>query len=306
MPNGEQKILEKVPEYKIDIRDIRNMSKDEQQEEILKERERMSHYVFKTDEWPLFEFKALQLSDETHYLFVGFDLLISDGTSTRILIKEILDYYNNPEAKAPELEFSFRDYVKAYEELKKSEMYEKDKAYWLEKLGDFPASPALPLKTDPSNVSQPHFKRCSKVFEKSEWDLIKRKAQEKSITPSALLCTAFAKVLAFWSNQPHLAVNLTVFNRYPFHKDVNSIIGDFTSVMLLDVNLKPDMAFWDSASAIQDTLMEALEHRHYDGIEFIREISKYNNMGTKAVMPIVFTSMLFSMDKDEKSVDLGD
>ncbi|HEY9061411.1 MAG TPA: amino acid adenylation domain-containing protein, partial [Pseudobacteroides sp.] len=306
MPNGEQKILEEVPEYKINIRDIRNMSKDEQQEEILKERERMSHYVFKTDEWPLFEFKALQLSDETHYLFVGFDLLISDGTSTRILIKEILDYYNNPGIEAPELEFSFRDYVKAYEELKKSEMYEKDKAYWLEKLGDFPASPALPLKTDPSNVSQPHFKRCSKVFEKSEWDLIKRKAQEKSITPSALLCTAFAKVLAFWSNQPHLAVNLTVFNRYPFHKDVNSIIGDFTSVMLLDVNLKPDMAFWDSASAIQDTLMEALEHRHYDGIEFIREISKYNNMGTKAVMPIVFTSMLFSMDKDEKSVDLGD
>ncbi|MFZ7747160.1 hypothetical protein [Bacillus velezensis] len=39
--------------------------------------------------------------------------------------------------------------------------------------------------------------------------------------------------------------------------------------------------------------MEALEHRDYDGVEFIREYAKYNNLNHKsATMPVVFTSML--------------
>ncbi len=306
MPNGEQKILESVPEYTIEIRDVSHLSTEEQESEILKERERMSHYVFKTDEWPLFELKALKISENVYYLFVGFDLLISDGTSTRILIKDILENYSNPNTEVPPLKFTFRDYINAYHQMKQSDIYNTDKNYWLGKLADFPSAPALPLKNNPADIIKPHFQRYSKAIEKSEWETIKRKAQEHNITPSALLCTAFAKVLAFWSNQPHLAINLTVFNRYPFHKDVNGIIGDFTSVMLVEVDLKTGTTFWENSQRVQGTLMEALEHRQYDGIEFIREISKYNNMGSRAVMPIVFTSMLFSMDKNEKSAGLSD
>ena len=40
--------------------------------------------------------------------------------------------------------------------------------------------------------------------------------------------------------------------------------------------------------------MEALEHRHFDGVEFIRNYSKVNNLGTRAPMPIVFTSAIFN------------
>ncbi|MEC2451313.1 AMP-binding protein, partial [Bacillus cereus] len=35
-----------------------------------------------------------------------------------------------------------------------------------------------------------------------------------------------------------------------------------------------------------------LEHRHYDGVNFIRDFTRYHQMTPKAVMPIVFTSML--------------
>ena len=126
------------------------------------------------------------------------------------------------------------------------------------------------------------------------------RAKENNVTVSSILCTAFSKVLGYWSNQPKHAINLTVFNRYPFHKDVNKIIGDFTSCMLIESDLNQSSDFWENCNNIQSNIMEALENRYYNGIEFLRELSKYNHMENKAIMPIVFTSMIFDESEEYK------
>lgn len=99
-------------------------------------------------------------------------------------------------------------------------------------------------------------------------------------------------MLAYWSNQRRLAINLTVFNRYPVHDEVEQIVGDFTSLILLDVDVKPEQTFFTRVKETQATLLDGLEHRHYDGVNFIRDFTRYHQMTPKAVMPIVFTSML--------------
>ncbi|MED2699648.1 amino acid adenylation domain-containing protein, partial [Bacillus thuringiensis] len=93
-------------------------------------------------------------------------------------------------------------------------------------------------------------------------------------------------------NQRRLAINLTVFNRYPVHDEVEQIVGDFTSLILLDVDVKPEQTFFTRVKETQSTLLDGLEHRHYDGVNFIRDFTRYHQMTPKAVMPIVFTSML--------------
>ena len=47
--------------------------------------------------------------------------------------------------------------------------------------------------------------------------------------------------------------------------------------------------------------MEALEYKDYNGVEFIREIAKARHMENMAIMPIVFTSMIF--DNVEKKAN---
>lgn len=281
-----------MPYYEIKTMDVSGLDTQSQMKYIEEERQRMSHFIFNTEEWPLFELKAFKLSQDTHYLFFGRDLLIADGASMQIIGKDLIDFYINPDKDIPELEFTFRDYMLAYKDFKQTDLYNSDKKYWLDKLDCFPQAPALPLKKMEQGFT-PHFKRFSTIIEKADWEKLKQKARQNNITPSALVCTAYARVLAYWSNQPDLAINLTVFNRYPVHKDVNEIVGDFTSVVLLGIELEANSSFWESARNVQSVLMEALEHRHYDGVEYIREISKYNNLGTKAAMPIVFTSLLF-------------
>ncbi|ASA20600.1 non-ribosomal peptide synthetase [Paenibacillus donghaensis] len=291
-PDGQQQILESVPDYVIQVKDISGLHTDIQHECMVEERERMSHYIFKTDEWPLFELKAYKLSEDRSYLFFGRDLLIADAASMQIIGKDLIEWYINPEAELKQLEFTFRDYILAHSAFKNSEAYAIDRKYWLDKLEHFPQAPELPMKKL-AEAFEPHFTRFSSSITKSDWDKLKAKSRQHNITPSALICTAYARVLSYWSNQSDLAVNLTVFNRYPFHMEVNELVGDFTSVVLLGMELNPAHSFWDSARYVQSILMEALEHRNYDGIELIREFSRYNNLGTKAAMPIVFTSLLF-------------
>ncbi|PEN43224.1 condensation domain-containing protein, partial [Bacillus toyonensis] len=301
LPNGEQKILKNVPDYKISVIDLKHLDIKEQQQHVLKERERMSHYVFPTDQWPLFEYKAFQLTQDKHYLFIGYDMLITDGASFQFIHKELMDFYHNPYLALPEIEVTFRDYMLAYKDFKDSQTYIEDKQYWMNKLENFPSAPVLPYKVNPDQIDNPHFKRKTKHFESKMYEQLKRKARDYNITPSTVLCTAFAQVLSYWSNQSRLALNCTIFNRFPFHEDVLSLIGDFTSVMLLDIELTPQTMFWENAKQVQNVMMEALERRHYDGIEFIREIARYNNLdGNKAVMPIVFTSMLMDSGKEEQ------
>lgn len=301
LENGMQQILKYVPKYRIEVVDLRGLPDEEKQQRLMDERARMSHYIFDPGKWPLFDLRIYRLENAKNAMFVGYDLLMADGMSIQVISRELMAYYEHPDTDLHPIFFSFRDYVLALEDFKQnSKTYQSDRAYWLEKLEDFPFSPALPLKMPPSEVEQPHFRRLSKVFGQRDWSRIKEFAASQSVTPSSLICSIYAKVLAFWSNSNRFALNLTVFNRYPFHEDVNAVIGDFTSVLLLDISLNPGHTLVETAQQTQKTIMSALQHRHYEGVDFIRDIAKRYNLERKAIMPVVFTSMIFGeMDHPE-------
>ncbi len=294
--NGYQQILENVPLYEIKYFDLTHLPANAQEDRIIEERNRMSHHIFKTDSWPLFEFVGFKISKDTSYFCIGVDTIIACASSKIIVFNDLMHYYYNPEEELQNITFSFRDYILACQRIRESERYKRDTEFWMKKLDTFPFAPPLPMKCDPSTVKKPHFNQLKKTINKHEWEIIKSIAKDKNITPTSLLCTAFAKVLAFWSNKPSFSLNLTVYNRYPVNEEVNKIVGDFTSLILLDVTLKPGINFWDASSSIQNTIFVALEHRTFDGVEFIREFSKKNNLGKKSVMPIVFTSALYGSE----------
>lgn len=302
----QQRILKEVPEYTIKVKDISALDYESQQKEILLERERMSHFVFDPSHWPLFEMTALKISENKNYLFFGYDMLIADGLSIRIFEKELVDYCNNK--KLPPINFTFRDYIIAYEKFKETDVYLTDKKYHLATIDELPLAPSILLKKNPATIGIPFFKRKKHVFSKECWAKLKNVARSNQVTPTTLLCTAYAYMLNFWCTQNEFTINLTVFNRYPFSKDINKLIGDFTSVILLDFDFSCKENFKALMLKTQKKLIDKLEHRHFDGVSIIRELAKRRNLGTQSLMPIVFTSMLFDEKVEEMGVEerLGD
>ncbi|AEY67418.1 non-ribosomal peptide synthetase [Clostridium sp. BNL1100] len=294
---GQQRILDEVPEYIVERFDLTNLSNEERQKFILNKRVEMSHHVFKIDTWPLFDIKMAQLDNDKVYMFCDFDLLIADAGSLIVLINEVMDCYDLETEPIP-LEASFRDYVYKLVDIKKTKRYQMDRDFWMEQLAEFPSAPQLPLKSN-KKILLPKFKRLGTTIDSSTWGKIKEMAEEKKIQPTIILCTAYAMVLEHWCNQDSFTINSAITGRSKHDKSISRVIGDFTKALLLPIQ-KSDIAkddFWENATAIRDLFATSYKHSYFDGMEFLKELSKARGLGTSAVMPIVFTSMIFNDEK---------
>jgi acyl transferase domain-containing protein len=293
--NGTQQIMKDVPRYRIKIYDASNNSDCEREKMVLNKRRELSQHVLPLGQWPMFEVEAFRLSDHSAYIFIGIDVLIADGGSLAILGNEILAFYNEPECSLPKPQINMRDYVVTLMKLKENELYERDKAFWLAKMTTLPPAPIFQYRTELSEIGIPTFCRMSHSFSSKEWEVLQQISRKVGISAVSLLCGAYAEVLSYWTNQPQFTINFTIFNRYPWHRDVELVLGDFTSVMLIGIDMEREQSFMERARSLQMSINEALEHRHYDGVELIRNIASQKLNQPGPIMPFVFTSMLYGM-----------
>ncbi|MBS0628759.1 MAG: amino acid adenylation domain-containing protein [Verrucomicrobia bacterium] len=300
--DGNQKILPEVPYYKFEIKDCKGISNKES-ENVLKEmRSLYSHEVFPSDKWPLFAIRAAILPGKIR-LFLSFDALIMDGWSVDLLFGEWMTLYRNPDAILPNLKLSFRDCVLAIAKLQNHPLYQADRNYWIKRVDNFPSAPMLPIEKSPDQIVEQLFSRCSKRLPKNQWLAIQESIKKLQLSPTGFLCFVFSEILSLFTGEDHFALNLTLFDRPPLHSEINSVVGDFTTLTLLEVKRDPSVNFGKRARILQDQLWADLDHRLFGGIEFIRELSKVRSeRGEATNFPVVLTSVL-GLD-DKQNVDL--
>ncbi|WP_234328345.1 condensation domain-containing protein, partial [Streptomyces sp. NRRL S-37] len=125
-----------------------------------------------------------------------------------------------------------RDYCLAVEAAGEDE---KARAYWLDRLDTLPAAPELPLLA-PRQGEPTRFVRRTHTVSRERWTRLKERAQARGVTPSVLLCAAYAEALALWAKEPSFTLNVTIGDRLPLHPHVERLIGDFTNLVLLEVD----------------------------------------------------------------------
>ncbi|RKG92069.1 condensation domain-containing protein, partial [Corallococcus terminator] len=292
LPDGRQQVLKQVPPYHLRILELRGQDEASRTRQLDAVREEMSHQVLPADRWPLFEIRASLLDDGHLRLHVGLDALIADAWSMFCLFQEWARLYQEPEARLPPLELTFRDYVLAEEGLRRTPLYERSRAYWMERVERMAPAPELPLARTPDAVGAGRFQRRGSRLSREDWQKLKQRTAEEGLTPSAVLCTAFSEVLARWSKSPRFTLNLTLFNRLPLHPQTHEIVGDFTSLSLLEVDASLLEPFTARAQRVQQQLWQDLDHRHFGGVRVLRELARRQGGSQRALMPVVFTSTL--------------
>ncbi|MBP5971289.1 amino acid adenylation domain-containing protein [Brasilonema sp. CT11] len=309
LPTGEQQILEKVPCYEISILDLRGLERKEVEAQLEAIRQKLSHQVLPSQQWPLFDIRATYLDKGRVRLHINIDLLMMDAGSARILYQEWNKLYQNPELLLPPLELSFRDYVINKKVLEDPELVKRSQDYWFSRLDTLPPAPELPLAYFPRDLKDYRFKRRRAKLKPNTWEQLKQRGKKTGLTPSAILLAAFTEVLTVWSKNPRFTINLTVFERLPLHPQVNQIIGDFTNTTLLAVDNSAQDTFTIRALRLQEQLLQDLDHLHISGVQVLRELARRRKTGLTAVMPIVFTSVLGLNSSSEGDLEfnfLGD
>lgn len=294
LPTGLQRILPQTPFYEVSVTDLSALNEDDRAAELEALRQRMMHQVFDPARWPLFEVRLTRLAADDIRLHVDFDLLTVDVQSFHIILGELDRFYADPALEAAPIPLSFRDYVLAQEEGRGHARYERDRAWWHERLDELPGAPDLPLARAPHTIEQPDFVRRNATLEADDWRRLNGFAAARNITGSAALLAAFAEVLGQWCRKDGFCINLTHFNRERLHPAVESLVGDFTSVVLVAcAPSQPGTSFADRARALQRETWTGLAHRSFSGIEVIRErVRRQGGSGRGSLMPVVLTSLL--------------
>ncbi|RWX55665.1 non-ribosomal peptide synthetase [Photobacterium chitinilyticum] len=287
----EQKILPSVPDLAYTVHDLVACSDYESSLDDI--RQRIATGIRPHEQWPLFGLEFTRLPDSSWRIHFGLDLLIMDQQSFLTLLDEAAVLYHSPQENLPSLEFSFRDYV-----LQESQevIDPRDVAYWKNKIAHLPLAPALPLNLAPEDVGVPTFDRLIKTVNSDTWQCVKDICIEAGITPSALLLTLFGEVLSQWSENDHFCLNMTMFNRKPFHRDVDRLVGDFTNTMIFEMDMRPAETKLVRAQRLQQQLWHDIEHQDYSGMSVMSDMASEASQLGGILMPVVFTSTLTQND----------
>jgi pyochelin synthetase len=287
--DGSQRVLSEVPRYSIPLQDLRGLEPTQAAAEIEKIRTQMDHHLYQPDTWPLFDLRVT-VKDDGALLHFSIDLLVSDFVSTQLVLVELQRLYSEPDSALAQPQLTFRDYVLGAKKLKHSEAYRQHRDYWLGLIDSLPPAPELPT-LDRSFTDAVRFERRQTRLTVEEWATLSANAKKRDVTPSAAVLAAYADVIGRWSGRPQFTLNVTLQNRLPLHPDVDKIVGDFTSLELLAVDLDQGACLIDRIRALQTRLWQDLDHRLFSGSELIREISRRRGIDD-AFFPIVFTSSI--------------
>lgn len=289
-PDGHQQVLADVPARPIEVLDLRDADPGSTADRLAAVRAELAHRVYDPARWPLHELRLTRTATGD-LLHLSIDLLVTDYRGIQLLLDELDRCYTEPSADLPPLSVTFRDYVLAARSRTEpgSPAYDRDRAYWLQRLEDLPAAPELPMLAD-AHRAPPRFHRHAARIDPPTWAAVREQAGRHGLTASGAVLAAYAESIGRWSRRPRFTLAVTMLDRAPLHPDVDRLVGDFTVVELLAV-LADGATCAERALALQRRLWDDLDHRAYSGVEVVRELVRRRGRAA-SLMPIVFTSTL--------------
>ncbi|SDI11974.1 pyochelin synthetase [Actinokineospora alba] len=290
--DGTQRVLPELADTRVPVADLRGASAEAVRRGISAVRDEISHKVHPAGVRPMYELR-LTRADDRCVLHVSVDFMAMDWISIRLLLSELDRRYQRPDCELPALDATFRDYVLAEKRLRDTQRYTRDREYWMGRLDELPGAPALPTRDDHDPATAPPlFRRLSTTVDSRVWRALKARAGSHGITPANAVLAAFAETIGRWSGVERFCLGLPVLNRMPLHPRVDRMLGDFTSLSLLAVDLEGRASFADRARAIGERVFDDLDHRLFSGVEVLRELTKRRGRDAGAALPVVFTGSI--------------
>jgi amino acid adenylation domain-containing protein len=301
-PDLSAMLVEQRADYAIAVTDVGDSDAATAEARLAKIRAEMSHRLYDPGSWPLFDIRITLLPCGQTRLHLSIDLIAVDAGGIVQLLREWERLYRGVEL--PRVRAGFDDYARRAAELETSQQFAEAQRYWQERIAaGLPPPPNLPLACSPAQLKRPRFHRRQGRLAEPLWSTLKRRAGEAGLTPSAFLCACFAEILHCWTQQDAFTLTLTLFNRLPLIPDVEAMVGEFTSTLLLAVSPPAEGPFRTRALVLQNQLRTDLRHRLFSGVRVSRDLQK-RDPAQHAGMPIVFTSLL-AQQRQAGDDDLG-
>lgn len=285
--DGQQIHLAEGEGAKLTLNDWRNSTEAEARQGLDECRETFSTQMLDIEAGEVLAIALSLLNDGGSRLHLDIDFIAVDAASYRTLMRELALLYEDLDVVLPPLLVSYRDYRVANEK-RWPKVKEEVGQWWRERLGSLPEGPQLPLKDrldSATRTTRRHFHFAPELR-----DTLYATCRQYGLTPAAVLATILAETLAGWSREPRFLLNVPLFLRPMSGPDLSGLVGDFSSSVMLEVDMGPRDNFVERARRVQSRLHEDAGQSDYGGVQVLRDLGRMK--GRQITAPVVFTSGL--------------
>ncbi|GAA4310830.1 non-ribosomal peptide synthetase [Streptomyces venetus] len=243
-----------APGRRVDVRTIALST--EAEVDALRVRDRDTG--FDPAEPPLIRMTVVRLPDDRDGLLLSYHLLLWDGWSREIVLRDLFDAYRAVLAGEPPVPTpatpSFEDHARA--------LHAKDPAvserFWAEHLAGLPGPTLLAGPAPALSDALPRALVHTLSAERSE--LLREAAKVHGVTLNSVLTGAFGLLLGARTGRSDAVFGVTVSGREG--EGLSGIVGVLLNTVPTWTRARPDDTVREYLSAVQAARVEAMEHEH--------------------------------------------
>jgi len=275
-----------------DVVDVSHLPRDEREAEVSRRMDALIQTPFELDRAPLIRSRLFRLGPEEHVWFFMTHHLIWDGWSFDLMYTDMAELYaaqlEGREPKLPELPVSYADFSAWHREWLQGPEYAKQLAFWRQRLGGagqgIEALPTdMPRRPGMSGRGVTHRITVANDVTAALHDT----ARKVDATLYMVLLTAYFALISRTSNLRELIVGTPVRGRNT--AEVENLMGYFTSLLPLRMEIDPSMTFAQAVKQVKDVVLDSFANPDIRLEDLVRELSVRSREGGAVLYHALFS-----------------
>jgi amino acid adenylation domain-containing protein/non-ribosomal peptide synthase protein (TIGR01720 family)/FkbM family methyltransferase len=270
----------------IDLEGLEEREREKQQEQLTRWEARRG---FDLNQGPLLRVTVIRLEERQHVLLVTMHHIVSDGWSTRILVREFSQlyeaYHKRNGSPLKELQIQYADFAVWQRALLRGEILESQLRYWKKQLEGVET---LDLPTDHVRPVAATQRGRSVAFDLGE-DLAQQLrifSRQEGATLFMTLLAAFQLLLCRYSGRYDFVIGVPIANRNRI--ETEGLVGFFINHLAVRCRLKKQWTFGDLLREVREITLGAYAHQDLPFEKLVEELAPQRSLTQAPLFQVRF------------------
>ncbi|PKV49527.1 amino acid adenylation domain-containing protein [Aquimarina sp. MAR_2010_214] len=268
-------------------KDFRNCENQQGEVDVYVEQD--SFQPFDLEQGPLIRASLLQVADNQYVFYCNMHHIISDGWSMKVLVQDVLTYYEafkqGRTLILPGLEIQYKDYAAWQLGMLQENQSNNHKAYWTERLqGELPQFDLLGKQQRPK-IKTYQGKTLETILTKEQTSQFKAFGQQQGGSLFMTLLAIWKVLLHRYTGQNDMIIGSPVAGRN--HPDLENQIGFYVNTLALRSRIDPEQTFIEFYSDVRSSVLEAFEHQVYPFDRLVNDLDLKRDTSRNAIFDVM-------------------
>ncbi|MCP4686918.1 MAG: amino acid adenylation domain-containing protein, partial [Desulfobacterales bacterium] len=248
---------------------------------------------------PLLRAVSIRMAEKKYMILLTLHHIIGDGWSETILYREVLALYDAFRRGRPNPLPPPRIQYKDFAEWQNARGFEKEEAYWLNRLAGGPGRLKLPYDFPPGEERDFRGAAETRIIDPGAVRGVRRLAVQSNTTVSNVILAVFHLFLHRLTGQADFRVGMAIANRD--HPDLENLIGFFVNILPIRIRVSDDMEFHELLEEVNRVTADAFRHQDYPFDLLVRKLHPARQANRQPVLNVVYAFQSFT----DIHVDMG-